>query len=177
MNNKNFRKISKKELLEILLSQAKRIDELELELKKTRIKLNSKKITINESGSLAEASLKLNGVFSSAQEAVNQYLFNIKEKCKKIENKCKKNCEIEKENMIRETKEICEQMKKEADNYLIQIEQKIRKNTENQEALKNTKKIISKDKEITMENKVVTRKSNKVIKGRPGKNIKKRNVT
>ena len=47
MDDKKIRKISKKELLEILLSQAKRIDELEQKLEKTESKLNSKRITID----------------------------------------------------------------------------------------------------------------------------------
>ena len=83
MNNNKLRKISKKELLEILLSQAKRIEELEKELKETKEKLESKIITVNESGTLAEAVLKINGIFETAQKSADQYLFNIKEKYKK----------------------------------------------------------------------------------------------
>ena len=49
MEEKKIKKISKKELLEILLAQAKRIEELEKELNKTKTKLDSKKITIAES--------------------------------------------------------------------------------------------------------------------------------
>ena len=57
MDDKKIRKISKKELLEILLSQSKKIEELELELKETKKELESKKIAISSSGYLAEASL------------------------------------------------------------------------------------------------------------------------
>ena len=81
MNDKKLRKISKKELLEILLEQAKRIEELELELSNTQKKLDSKLIDISETGSLAEAALKLNGIFEKAQETADQYLLNIKEIC------------------------------------------------------------------------------------------------
>ena len=67
MDDKKLRKISRKELLEILLSQAKRIDELEQKLEKAESKLNSKRITIDNSGSIAEASLKLNGIFENLE--------------------------------------------------------------------------------------------------------------
>lgn len=122
MDKNKLRKISKKELLEILLSQAKRIDELEHELNDTKSKLESKKITIDESGSLAEAALKLNGIFECAEEAAKQYLINIKEKCKKIENESKKTSEIERENMLKETEEVCQKKKKKSDEYLKKIE-------------------------------------------------------
>lgn len=106
MDEKRLRKIGKKELLEILLSQAKRIEELEIELAKTQKKLDSKKIAIEESGSLAEASLKLNGIFEAAQKAADQYLLNVKDKCKKIENDAKKACQFEKSEIIKETEKV-----------------------------------------------------------------------
>lgn len=98
MSDKKFRKISKKELLEILLSQAKRIEELEQELNQVNEELKSKRIVINEAGSIAEASLKLSGIFDLAQKTAEQYLMNIEEKCKKIENDAKIKCQnLEKE--------------------------------------------------------------------------------
>lgn len=81
MFKKNKKKsMNKKELLEVLVLQIKKIEELEGELKKTQELLDSKMILINEAGSIAEASLKLNKVFEVAQEAANQYLENVKKK-------------------------------------------------------------------------------------------------
>lgn len=81
MFKKNKKKsMNKKELLEVLVLQSKKIEELEGELKKTQELLDSKMILINEAGSIAEASLKLNKVFEVAQEAANQYLENVKKK-------------------------------------------------------------------------------------------------
>lgn len=48
MDNKELRKLGRKDLLEIILAQTKRIEELETELKKTNSELNSKKIAIEE---------------------------------------------------------------------------------------------------------------------------------
>lgn len=81
MFKKNKKKsMNKKELLEVLVLQNRKIEELEGELKKTQELLDSKMILINEAGSIAEASLKLNKIFEVAQEAANQYLENVKKK-------------------------------------------------------------------------------------------------
>ena len=93
MEDKRLRKLGKKDLLEILLEQAKRIETLEQKLEKAENKLNSKKITIENSGSLAEASLKLNDIFEKADEASKQYLKNVKDKCQKLEADTKKECQ------------------------------------------------------------------------------------
>lgn len=77
-NQKNLKKMSKKELLELLVLQSKKIEELESELAKVKTSLDDKQIIITEAGSIAEASLKLNKVFESAEKAINQYLYNIK---------------------------------------------------------------------------------------------------
>ena len=93
MEDKKIRKLRKKELLEIILEQAKRIEKLEQQLETTEKKLNSKKIIIENAGSLAEASLKINDIFEKADEASKQYLKNVKEKCQKLEADTKKECQ------------------------------------------------------------------------------------
>ena len=82
MNSGELKKLNRKMLLEILLEQSKRIEELEKELEKTQNELNNKKILIKESGSIAEASLKLSDIFKSADEAVQIYIKNALEQMK-----------------------------------------------------------------------------------------------
>jgi len=89
VDDKRLKKISKKELLEILLAQAKKIDELETELKEVKEELNSRRIEIKKSGSIAEAALKLNGIFELAQKTADEYVENVKERCKQLEEKKK----------------------------------------------------------------------------------------
>jgi len=72
------KRLSKKELLEILVMQSKKIDDLEEELQLIKNKLNDKEITIKECGSIAEASLKINKIFEVAQKSADLYLENIK---------------------------------------------------------------------------------------------------
>lgn len=52
-----------------------RIGKLKAELEALRL---DRKIQIEEAGSLAEAVLKLNGIFETAQKAADQYLYNLK---------------------------------------------------------------------------------------------------
>ena len=77
MTEKEVRKLSRLQLLEILVEQANEIEQLKAELKETKEQLADRKIVIEQSGSLAEAALRLNGVFEAAQRAEDQYLENI----------------------------------------------------------------------------------------------------
>jgi hypothetical protein len=54
------------------------IDRLDKELKTTKAQLNKREIAIESAGSIAEAALKLNGVFEAAQKAADQYLENVR---------------------------------------------------------------------------------------------------
>lgn len=107
MANKEIglKKMSKKDLLELLVIQSKKIDELQKELDQTRELLESRQIIIEEAGSIAEASLKLNNIFESAQKAADQYLDNIKKleekKNKKLTNSKKKKDDISKKRKTR----------------------------------------------------------------------------
>ena len=90
MNNRELKKLSRRDLLEILLEQTKRIEELENELDKVNRKLNDKKILLKDVGSLAEASLKLSEIFDKADEAAKIFLENIEILGKKEEREIKK---------------------------------------------------------------------------------------
>lgn len=77
MTDKELRKLSRAELLEILIEQGKEIEELKLRLKSAEEQLKDRSILIENCGSIAEAALKLNGVFEAADNAARQYLENI----------------------------------------------------------------------------------------------------
>lgn len=78
MTDKDLRRMSRRELLELLLYQMEENERLRNQLNKANKKLKSRSIIIEEAGSIAEAALKLNGVFEAAQEAASQYLENIR---------------------------------------------------------------------------------------------------
>ena len=78
MTEKELKKLSRQELLEILLAQSKKIDRLQRQLHEAKEELNKKELNISEAGSIAEASLVLNNIFTDAQNAADQYLDNIR---------------------------------------------------------------------------------------------------
>lgn len=80
MNKKEknqLKKLSRQELLELLIESERHVEQLEEELNAAKAALKKRKIQIETSGSIAEASLKLNGIFEAAQAAADQYLENI----------------------------------------------------------------------------------------------------
>lgn len=59
-----------------------RLDHKDAQIKTLRRRIeewrSSKRIELEEAGSIAEAALRLNGIFEVAQQAADQYLYNIK---------------------------------------------------------------------------------------------------
>ena len=167
MDNRELKKIGKKELLEILLSQAKRIEELENELNRTKKKLESKKILIDECGNIADATTKLSKIFETAQETAELYLFNVKEKCKKIENDMKKECMVMGEKMITDTEISCKKRENEADEYLKKIKLEVKeltkknKNSKNN-SVKKKENVSKKNDNKETSNSIKKKKSNSV---------------
>ena len=78
MTPKELRRLSRRELLEMLIVQTRKVETLERQLAEANQKLNEKMIIIENSGSLADAVMQLNGVFEAAQNAAQQYLDNIR---------------------------------------------------------------------------------------------------
>ncbi len=76
--NKDLKRMGKSELLEILISQLEENEKLQKELDECRQKLSDRSIALESAGSIAEASLKLNGIFAAADVAARQYLENIR---------------------------------------------------------------------------------------------------
>ena len=77
---RQLNKLKRQELLEILVNQSREIDRLRTELKETQDRLAERNLKIEESGNLAEASLKLYNLFEDAQKAADLYLDNIRQK-------------------------------------------------------------------------------------------------
>lgn len=77
MDEKQLRRLRRIDLMELLLSQAQEIESLQERVIELEEKLKNREILMAEAGSIAEAALKLNKVFESAQAAADQYLENV----------------------------------------------------------------------------------------------------
>ena len=78
MTDKELRRLSRRELLQMLLEQTSEVERLQAELDKTCAELNDRAIMLESCGNIAEASLKINRVFEAAQQAAEQYLANVR---------------------------------------------------------------------------------------------------
>ena len=85
LTEKELKKLNRYQLLEMLIIQTERADELERKLEEAERKLDSRDVQMTVIGSIAEASLELSGVFAAAQNAADLYLNAAKERVDSME--------------------------------------------------------------------------------------------
>jgi len=73
-----LRKLRRTDLLELLVSQAERIETLEAQVADLQEKLEDKQIILENAGSIAKAALQVNRIFETAQQTADQYLASVK---------------------------------------------------------------------------------------------------
>ena len=78
MKDTDLKKLSRADLLEMLIAQSTEVESLREKLAAAESALQKRELTIDRAGSIAEASLQLNGVFEAAQAACEQYTENIR---------------------------------------------------------------------------------------------------
>ena len=78
MTDKDLRKLSRADLLSLMLAQSKEIDRLKAELADARKQLEDRHLLLEKSGSLADASLAIFHVLEDAQKAADLYLENVR---------------------------------------------------------------------------------------------------
>ena len=122
MTDKELRKLSRADLIAMMLELAKENQQLREDLEHAHRKLESKRISIEKAGSLADAALQLNGVFEAAEDACSQYARNLQERSSRIQEYCTR--------MEQQTQEKCqrmlEQAQQEADAYWEFVRKKAR---------------------------------------------------
>lgn len=78
MTDKEFKRLSRRELIEIIYELQKQNSEKDAEIKKIQTELDDRTLKISNAGSIAEAAIGLNKVFETAQAAADQYLESIR---------------------------------------------------------------------------------------------------
>ena len=77
MTDKEFKKLSKAQLLDIIYELQLKLDETKAQKEALQQQLDDKRLRLSNVGSIAEAALEINNCFLSAQAAAEQYLFEI----------------------------------------------------------------------------------------------------
>ena len=83
MTDKELKRLSRAELLELLLTQMEENEKLRKQLRKAQAALRDRRIEIENAGSMAEAALRLNCIFEDADRAARLYLENIQRMARK----------------------------------------------------------------------------------------------
>ena len=78
MTDKEFKQLSRAQLIDIIYQLQLHIDELTEQNHSLEKALADKRLRINNAGNIAEAALEINDCFRSAQNAAEQYLEEIK---------------------------------------------------------------------------------------------------
>ena len=136
MTERELRRLSRTDLLELLLAQRKENEQMRCLLDQTQAQLTDRTIKINNAGSIAEASLQLSGIFEAAQDSCQYYLENIRQlserqntvcqqKEAETQEKCDRMAAEAEQNAYRmetETKEKCDRMAAEAEQRVYRME-------------------------------------------------------
>jgi hypothetical protein len=78
MTEKQMRKLSRAELLELLLEQTQELEQVRAERDSALEQLAQREILLSNAGSIAQAALQLNHVFEAAEAAGQQYVDSLK---------------------------------------------------------------------------------------------------
>ncbi len=95
MTDKELRKMSRAELLELLIEQMEENERLRLKLDKALTLLKDRQIRLQRAGSIAKAALELNKVFEAADAAAKQYVESV---CRLVDEKADNADERKQEN-------------------------------------------------------------------------------
>ena len=150
----DYKKLSRRELEDRVAAQEKEINELKNALEAASAQLQSRAIDIEETGSLAEASVRISGVFEAAQNAAERFLENIRLRQEETDRACEERDSESREKAIEllesteakcraleeETKQKCAEMaeaaKQEADSYWREVSEKMEHFYQDHEGLK-----------------------------------------
>ena len=116
MTDRELRKLSRSDLLEMLVDLSEELHLVKQQLRSAEEKLNNRQILIEKAGSIAEASLQLNGVFEAAEAASEQYvenLRNLSDRQDEIYRRVEAECREKAERRLEEVERKCMQMEAE----------------------------------------------------------------
>ena len=81
MTDKEFKRLSRAQLIDIIYQFQLKQEELTAENEKLTKELADKRLLVNKAGNIAEAALEIHNVMQSAQAAAEHYMEEIKLRC------------------------------------------------------------------------------------------------
>lgn len=90
MTDKEFKRLSRAQLIDIIYQLQVKQDELTAENEKLKTALADKRLRVKNAGNLAEAALEIHNVMQSAQDAAAHYLEEIRVMHREAEEECRR---------------------------------------------------------------------------------------
>lgn len=118
MTDKEFKRLSRSQLVDIIYQFQLKVEELTQENQNLSAALEDKRLRITRAGNIAEAALEVNNVMQSAQNAAQQYLDEIRTLYSEIDEEC----QSIRSKAVAEAEALVQQAKIEADEIRIQAQ-------------------------------------------------------
>ena len=117
MTDKEFKRLNRSQLIEIIYQFQIKLEELTQENQSLQAALEDKRLRITRAGNIAEAAFEVNNVMQAAQNAAQQYLDEIQVLYSEIDNECENirvKANAEADEIIQRAKADAEQMRAQA---------------------------------------------------------------
>jgi vacuolar-type H+-ATPase subunit H len=105
MTDKEFKRLRRSDLIEILYEYQRREKALQDEIAELKARLESRELKLKEAGSIAEAAVKLNELFETAQKTADDYVEQVRRNAEQEMKEIKEAAEQEAAEIIRKAKE------------------------------------------------------------------------
>ena len=126
MTDKEFKRLSRSELIDVIYQLQLLQDELTRENERLKAEVDDKRIRVNEAGNIAEAALEIHRVMQSAQAAANHYLEEMQlktdDESRRIVNQAREEAAFIVEAARKEADEIIAKAKKDGQDFEYVIE-------------------------------------------------------
>ena len=113
MKDKDLKRMSRAELLELLIDKTRENETLHAQLDEALAQLDDRMLRVEKAGTMAEAALLVNGVLDAAQRAGQQYMENMRERWRQQEETCTKleeESRAQADQLLMETRQRCRKM-------------------------------------------------------------------
>lgn len=113
MTEKDLRKLTRLDLLDMLIEQSTELQNVKARLAQAEAKLEDREITIDEAGSIAEAALQLNDVYAVTEATCRQYLDNVRLLTERQERLCAqrdRDSKLQADQLLTQTRKTCEEL-------------------------------------------------------------------
>lgn len=115
MTDKELRRLSRSELIDIIYELQKQNQQKDAAYQELQNELEKKTLILSEAGSIAEAALQINDVFKAAQAAADQYVLSVEAMSGEAE-KTVAEARLERDRIIREAQEKAKKIEESARN-------------------------------------------------------------